>query len=180
MGKHFLDGMWMVDAGLRALLDDYVKATLAKHRGLQTSKRGEAGAASISSLTQDLKADWDACRWYWVTVRVALLSELIFAARHGSVFEDPPAGRAVHLVTRRALRILRNVAFHPAHVLGNRSGPPHMEQLVEHLKANSEGRLGQDLENNWSLFGSKQVAAFALRMLDSGVRNSPELAEYFP
>ena len=45
-----------------------------------------------------------------------------------------------------------------------------MLRLVAHLEGNQEGPLGAQLKDNWAEFSGRPIAAFAVRMLDSAVK----------
>lgn len=120
-----------------------------------------------------------------MTACCALLGELIFASIEGSIFrpgEHRPSKIGVDRdmpVAVSALLLLRNAAFHPAHVKGDRSGAPHVERLIQHLDGNGEGPLRKQLEASWSTFSGPDIAAFAIRMLHAAVTQAPQTRRFF-
>ncbi len=119
-----------------------------------------------------MRVFWDHSQWFWVTATTALLAELIFCAKHDRTFREVselPVDRDL-AVPMRALYMVRNVAFHPAHIAGSNAGEPHVLRLVAHLEGNQEGPLGAQLKDNWAEFGGRPLAAFAVRMLESAVK----------
>lgn len=168
---------WLADPDLVRRADDFVRGELARHRGLSPHERENVTAWSIERIATDVDAFATTNRWLWVTTGICVIAELLFAAKGGTIFRigDVPPNPAL-----RALHILRNAMFHPAHVHSGGSGEPHVVQLVEHLRGNGDADLADKLERNWAFLAERPIAAFAVRMLDGAARTHPDTQGFIP
>jgi hypothetical protein len=168
---------WLADPDRVWRADDFVRGELARHRGLNPHERENVAAWSVERIVADVDAFAATNRWIWVTTGACLIAELLFAAKGGTIFriDDGPPSPAL-----RALHILRNAMFHPAHARAGGSGEPHVAQLVEHLRGNGEADLAEQLARNWAFLAERPIAAFAVRMLDGAAREHPNTREFIP
>lgn len=175
------DGTWLADERVRARADRWVREWIARHRSKRGRDKEDVAVFGIERLAHDIRSFGHEGRWLWVTAAVCLVAELLFAARDGGVFRDQrvPHDRDA-AVPFKALRILRNVTFHPAHSSPRAgSGEPHVLQLVQHLRENSEGDLADALAQSWAFVADRRMASFALRMVNSAPRQHQDTRRLF-
>lgn len=166
--KEQLDGSWLGDASSVRDLDSWVRGRLASHRRLARAAQVDVVAAGVGALVEDVRSFGLDNRWFWASCAICLLAELVLAAEFGGTFGSRRRGREViSPIVVTPLVILRNALFHPAHQSAAAgAGRPHVEQLVEWLRENSEAPLAERLAASWSVIGSREVAEFALRRLN--------------
>jgi hypothetical protein len=160
--------------------DDWVRQCIARHRDKRGRALEDICACSVDRLAGDVRS-LGLDGWFWTTAATCLLAELLFAARSGGTFRDmrAPADREAK-VAFDAMLILRNATFHPAHssrVAG--AGEPHVARLVDHLRGNGEGELGDALAQSWAMLADRPIAVFAVRMLDAAARGHPDTRHLF-
>lgn len=162
---------WLADRALAGELDQWVKARLAAHRSLPPIAQPDVAPASVSTLVTDILSFGTSQRWFWVLAGVVLLSELLFAADIGGVFQQGADRWPTLWPDIKPLVILRNALMHPAHQSAKAgSGDPHISRFIEWLEENGEDQLANRLQTSWALLASRPVADLALRKLDSAGR----------
>lgn len=165
---------WLHDKSLVRELDSWVRTRLAAHRQLPPQAHPDVVAAGVSILVADIRRFGTENRWFWASSAICLLVELVFAANVGGTFASLKRRPAEYASTfaLAPLKILRNALLHPAHHCTNAgSGEPPVARLVEWLAENSEGPLAELLGRSWAALGSRGVAEFALRRLDTAGRD---------
>jgi len=172
--REAFDATWLANDESVAALDNWVRGTLAAHRGLDDIHAIESVAPwSVQTLARSIGAFGDAQQWLWCVTAVALMQELIFCAEDGGL---DPAGVATDSDLARVvdtLRAIRNAVVHPAFQLGKGGKEAPMVRLTKLLEADDDPEvteLALNLPEAWSYLGERPTATYALRKLDSAGR----------
>lgn len=162
---------WLARQEVVSTLDDWVRATLQRHRPRATIET--IAPWSVRDLVGCVNEFGQAGRWLSCVTAISILQELVFCAEDGGI-------DAVGVATDRdlrsdvtALRELRNVTCHPAFHLDRPNDPTPMTRMLAHFSADDDAAivaLAVRLPNAWSSFAEKPVAAYALRKIGSAGR----------
>lgn len=161
---------WLFRDDAVSALDEWVKRTLANHRGLTGEQLNGVSPWSVLSLVRSVDDFGTNAQWLWCLAAISLLQELIFCAEGGGI---DPLGAANDGDLRRdlqALREIRNATFHPAAQIQDGTQQPPMKRLIEILECDDDldiTDVALRLPDTWSCFADLPIARYALRKLGS-------------
>ncbi len=168
--REAFDATWLANSESVAVLDNWVRRTLADHRGLGDHIHALESIApwSVETLARSIGAFGDAGHWLWCVTAISLMQELIFCAEGGvlnptGVATDADLARVVE-----TLRAIRNAVVHPAFQKDDKAVP--MVQLIALLAADDDPEvteLALRLPDAWSYLAERPAATYALRKLNA-------------
>lgn len=169
-----LSATWIVDRRFVAFLDMWVRAQLERcHRASgRDAAQDTVGAVSVDVLVQDVQRFGAAKDWFWVSMALSLMQELIFCACDGGIkISRNVPSELEHDV--EVLRLLRCALMHPAYAAdahGGAKGTPHLFLLLPHFKVDPDfATIARRMEKDRSLLASQEISIFAIRRLNSAV-----------
>jgi hypothetical protein len=122
-----ISATWLGDQTARDRVGSKVAEMLRVHGG---------PGLPVDTFHAELRILGQSGLWYWCTTGIALCGELLLCADHGGTFASYSRNWAPEYEPAvRTIRILRNATCHPAHVRGDRDGPPPRLALAAHMSA---------------------------------------------
>jgi hypothetical protein len=185
--KDAWEDTWLDDTEFVSALDRWVRDRLTQHH--QDAGRDAVaetvGLWSAQKLVTDIRKFGDVGDWEWVSMSLSLLQELIFCADSGGIHNSSNLPKEVAR-TVYGLRMLRNALMHPAFAASYKKIPgktpgegdaqpetPHVELFRPILGAHDDlgmKQVAEELKTDRSALGKRPVAIFALRQLNTAVR----------
>jgi len=85
--REAFDDTWLGNGDSVAALDNWVRRTLADHRGLGDDVHALESVApwSVATLARSIGVSGDAGQWLWCVTAIALMQELIFCTEGGGI-----------------------------------------------------------------------------------------------
>jgi len=170
------EGTWLAHSESIVALDNWVRRTLADHRGLSDDIHALESIApwSIQTLTRSIEAFGDARQWLWCVTAISLLQELMFCTESGGLKPTGVATDRDLASLIETLRAIRNAVLHPGFQKDQHDGKPvPMTRLITLLEADDDldvTELALRLPDAWSYIGERPAASFALRKLNAAGR----------
>lgn len=170
--REAFEATWLADQEAVSELDNWVRRTLAGHRGLGDDIHALESVApwSVETLARSINAFGDNQQWLWCVTAIALMQELVFCAEDGGL---DPAGVATDSDLARVvetLREIRNAVMHPAFQRSKGEKKAPMARLIELLEIDDDPdvtELALRLPDAWSYLAERPTALFGLRKLNA-------------